>query len=159
LQALEKDPAMRFQTADEFLRAIAPYRQPWSPQRPSPPTDPFAATVLFGTAPAQPATKPGPPTRPPITNPPATCPPLTPAPTNAGSMGGDQFVFDEGTLNALERKLTPYLGPIARHLVKKTSRQAASMAELCQKLAAQIAGNADQAAFLRSVGVGNEPRT
>src|SRR5260370_19567409 len=92
LRALEKDPGRRFQTAEEFLSAIAPYRKPWTVPRTAKPS-------------------------------------VTAAPiTAAGSIAGVPSAFDQEALSGLERKLVPYVGPIARHLVRKASGQAASMA-------------------------------
>jgi class 3 adenylate cyclase len=56
--------------------------------------------------------------------------------------------FDVAVLERLEALLVPVLGPIARHLVKDTSRKHADVAGLCSELATQVTGNKERAKFL-----------
>jgi len=57
-------------------------------------------------------------------------------------------VFDPALLKRLEDRLAPLLGPVAPHLVKKVSRGAAALDELCRLLAAYIPSANDREAFL-----------
>ena len=73
---------------------------------------------------------------------PARLPPATGQPTGTSS-------FDPETLETLERKLTQFVGPIARHLVQNAMRRGGSMDALCSSLAANIAKPSDRDAFER----------
>ncbi|MDB5499855.1 MAG: hypothetical protein JWP28_3886 [Phenylobacterium sp.] len=52
-------------------------------------------------------------------------------------------------IDAITGALTRHLGPIAAQLVARERRAAASRHDLCQRLAARIAGEKDRAAFLK----------
>ena len=67
-------------------------------------------------------------------------PPAMGVPTGTSS-------FDPETLQTLERKLTSFVGPIARHLMQSAIRRGGSMDALCSSLAAKIDRPADRAAF------------
>ncbi len=57
--------------------------------------------------------------------------------------------FDPETLQTLERKLTEFVGPIARHLMQSAIRRGDSMDALCASLAAKIERPSDRDAFER----------
>jgi serine/threonine-protein kinase len=133
MKALAKDPAERFQTAEEFLRAL---------QRASTLTDqdtgvtmplssPLAATTRLATA-AQPS----------------------PGQPSFGSLPQPKQVTASGPLSApLEeviRKLAVYIGPVAKFVVKKLAAQSDDMDFIYREAAKQIGSDADRAAFLRS---------
>jgi len=56
--------------------------------------------------------------------------------------------FDPALLKRIEERIARYLGPVAPHLVGKISRGAATLDDLCHKLAAYIPSREDQKAFL-----------
>ena len=57
-------------------------------------------------------------------------------------------------VDALAGALTPYLGPIARVVAKRESRNCSSLADLRERLATLIPSERDRDAFLRSVSAG-----
>jgi serine/threonine-protein kinase len=70
--------------------------------------------------------------------------------TNVGATKtGRASSFDPALLKKIEARLTPLLGPVAPHLVGKTSRTASSLDDLCHALAAFIPTLQDQKAFLQ----------
>ncbi len=56
--------------------------------------------------------------------------------------------FDAAVLERLETLLVPALGPIARHVIKDSSKKHAELADLCAELATQFADNRERARFL-----------
>jgi serine/threonine-protein kinase len=59
--------------------------------------------------------------------------------------------LDADTLQALEHKLTGYVGPIARILVRTTAGRTRSVGDLCSQLALSITDGAERARFRREV--------
>lgn len=59
--------------------------------------------------------------------------------------------LDGDTLQALEQKLTDYVGPIARILVRTTAGRSRSVGDLCSQLALSIADGAERERFRREV--------
>lgn len=59
--------------------------------------------------------------------------------------------LDADTLQALERKLTDYVGPIARILVRTTAGRSRSVGDLCSQLALSITDAAERERFRREV--------
>ena len=59
---------------------------------------------------------------------------IAPAPPTLGASGS----FDRELIDTLERKLTEFVGPIARHLMRSAVRTSDSMGALCASLAASI---------------------
>ncbi|MGI4881049.1 MAG: toll/interleukin-1 receptor domain-containing protein [Janthinobacterium lividum] len=55
-------------------------------------------------------------------------------------------------LERIVAALTPHLGPIAAHLVKRESRSSTSPADLCRRLALAIPAERDRAVFLSRAG-------
>ncbi|MDH3452238.1 MAG: hypothetical protein OEN20_07430, partial [Gammaproteobacteria bacterium] len=68
------------------------------------------------------------------------------------SGSGPAKFWDDEELAKLEDKLAEHVGPLAKVLVKKAARGAASREELHRTLAAEIDGEKQQRQFLRSVG-------
>jgi serine/threonine protein kinase len=65
----------------------------------------------------------------------------------ADARPGTEPRLDADTLQALEHKLTNYVGPIARILVRTTSGRSRSVADLCSQLALSIADGAEREQF------------
>jgi serine/threonine-protein kinase len=65
----------------------------------------------------------------------------------ADARPGTEPRLDADTLQALEHKLTNYVGPIARILVRTTSGRSRSIADLCSQLALSIADGAEREQF------------
>ena len=69
--------------------------------------------------------------------------------------------FPRALLTQLENNLVIYMGPIAKMLVRKASRESPHLEQLCQRLAESIPVEAQQAAFLREAaslcGISQEP--
>jgi hypothetical protein len=61
--------------------------------------------------------------------------------------------LDADTLQALEHKLTGYVGPIARILVRTTAGRSRSVGDLCSQLALSIADSAERERFRRDVEI------
>ncbi len=59
--------------------------------------------------------------------------------------------LDADTLQALEHKLTGYVGPIARILVRTTAGRSRSVGDLCSQLALSITDSAERQRFRRDV--------
>jgi serine/threonine-protein kinase len=59
--------------------------------------------------------------------------------------------IDPDTLRALEEKLTGYVGPIARVLVRTTAGRSRSVSDLCAQLALTVADPAERERFRRDV--------
>lgn len=102
MKSLEKDPAARYRTANEFRSALEIFR--------------------VGTL---------------------------PSPENAATVPdvSSDPRFPGETLASVERLLAQYAGPIARHMVKKTSREVSTVADLCAALAAQLHSAREREAF------------
>jgi serine/threonine-protein kinase len=75
--------------------------------------------------------------------------PAQQAPANARP--GTEPRLDADTLQALEHKLTSYVGPIARILVRTTAGRNRSIADLCSQLALSIEDGAEREQFRREV--------
>jgi serine/threonine protein kinase len=71
----------------------------------------------------------------------------------ADARPGTEPRLDADTLQALEHKLTDYVGPIARILVRTTSGRSRSVADLCSQLALSIADGAEREQFRREVNL------
>lgn len=69
---------------------------------------------------------------------------------NAGSVAPESLL-DAHALRALEQKLTDYVGPIARILVRTTAGRSRSVGDLCSQLALSIADTGERERFRREV--------
>jgi serine/threonine-protein kinase len=121
MRALEKDPAMRFATAEEFLIAIEQVshvtRQESALTLPLP--SPPAIATRSSTGSAQ---------------------------QKQSSGSGLQSL----PLEEISRKLATYIGPVAKIVVKKLAAQSDDLDFIYREAARQIPSDADRAAFLRS---------
>ena len=115
LRALAKDPKKRFQTADEFRRAVAPFLTGGQERAPSSLSEEITRAVSSEE-------------------------PHTPS---SGSIHA-------AALSVLEKNLTRWMGPIAGAVVRRQSKSAVSLSELCRRLAEQIPAEADRRLFLKA---------
>lgn len=92
----------------------------------------------------------------PVALPAANLPPSKPTPstgpvTDEIPSGTPIGVFDPETLADITAKLAPYVGPLAKVLVKKAAKRAENLDALCERLAGELDADADRQAFLNSV--------
>jgi len=131
MRALEKEPADRFTTAEEFLQAMqmapAVTGQAITGQE--------AATMPLRMPPATPSV--------------IVSRPLTASlqPKQPSGSGQQSLPLEE-----LSRKLAVYIGPVAKFVVKKLAAQYEDLDTIYREAAKQIGSDADRAAFLRSKG-------
>lgn len=121
LKSLAKDPAQRFQTAEEFRQVLHPFLPASNSAWPQLSVAPVETGVQDRIA---------------------TMLPVEKIPSSSR--------FHSAALAVLHRNLAVYVGPIAKHLVLKESREATDLNSLCQALATQIATEPDRAAFLKA---------
>lgn len=125
LKALQKNPDHRFQSAAEFLDALR---------------------ALEETLPAHLTRS----ARPVVSEVP-TRSMITPAVENKQSTAErEREGWDPKTLDAITKALAVYIGPIAKILVQRAAKQTHSMRALYDKLADEIASDADRTKFLAS---------
>jgi eukaryotic-like serine/threonine-protein kinase len=128
LRSLEKDPAQRFGSADEFLRALQ------APALSKEPSQGYAAPR------PEPAIA-------------LTAPYVSASQARPGSF--EQKVSSGSGIQSLpleeiSRKLAVYIGPVAKIVVKKLAAQHSDIDTIFREAAKQIPSNADRAEFLRS---------
>ncbi|MGC4055076.1 MAG: serine/threonine-protein kinase [Paludibaculum sp.] len=121
MKSLAKHPSQRFQTAEEFRQVLNPFMPTTQSAWPQLAATPSETGVHERVATMLPAEK---------------------LPSSSR--------FHSAALAVLHRNLAEYLGPIARHLVMRESRDAHDLESLCQRVAAQIPKEADRAAFLQA---------
>jgi serine/threonine-protein kinase len=133
MRALAKDPAQRFQSADEFSLALTEDQTREVRALNYPPPQPQSAAPAPGT--------------------PAAGTPTSRSPiTGTGALSPTQAaLFDPRTLDRLTQALAPHLGPIAKVLVTRAARKAQSINELQETLAAEIPTLDDRRRFLSRV--------
>jgi serine/threonine-protein kinase len=123
MRALAKDPAQRYQTAEEFLHALqlpaAGAVPAAAPSLPTPQATPPAPTYHHSAGTVQ---------------------------TKATTGSGSQSL----PLEDVTRKLAVYIGPVAKFVIKKLSAQTDDLDAIYREAAKQITSDADRAAFLRS---------
>ncbi len=77
---------------------------------------------------------------------------VTPASGRFATAGSSSTVtataLDRAVLERIERRASPFLGPITHHLLKKLSARSGTPADLCHKLATYIPSGKDRKAFL-----------
>jgi len=143
MKALAKDPAERFQTAEEFLRALqqASTISEYDAGITMPLPGPLAATSRQTPSSQFPL-------RQPSLNQPAVSQP------SLGSLQQPKQTTASGPLSApledVTRKLAVYIGPVAKFVVKKLAAQSDDMDFIYREAAKQIGSDADRASFLRS---------
>jgi serine/threonine protein kinase len=132
-KSLEKNPAARFQSAEEFHAALSRISQP-------------AATSMFQVPPSS-----DPPPLKSLVLPTPTPLPLqsTPPTANPKSETGSKS-WDPGILDNARKSLAVYVGPMAKVLVSRAAKTARTSEELYRALAKEISTSADREKFLRS---------
>ncbi|MBV8807206.1 MAG: serine/threonine protein kinase [Acidobacteriaceae bacterium] len=146
LRVLEKKPADRFQSASEFAGAVRTIHQRYawasneeqfrSPRIEMAPTElahptPIPLSLAKPAAPAAPISPP------------------TPAPSSSPALstgGGAQF--DPEGLERVTRELAPYMGPMAKVMVRRTAKKATSWKQLYDALASEIPDGPERRKFL-----------
>jgi hypothetical protein len=127
----------------------APRSTPPSPApRSTPPSAARRSTTrAFATAP--PATRTGTQARPAgaTRSTPAGTPPRTGTVMRTAA-AGQGAAWDPAVLKRIEERVAPLVGPVALHLVRKTSRGAATLGEVCRQLAQFIRSPEDRQEFL-----------
>jgi serine/threonine-protein kinase len=138
MRALEKDPANRFASAEEFLRALQ------------------QAPEAAGLGEMNRAFSPGTAAATPIAAGPSTAGQRTAVQAPQAITGSARPSASSGlqnlSLEDLSRKLAVYIGPVAKFVVKKLAAQSDDMEFLYREAAKQIPSESDRAAFLRSKG-------
>ncbi len=173
MRALAKDPAGRYQTAQEFLAAVERLGRPGTTALDTPP--PLPATPELAELEARLARSLGPIARrlvadaarrhgsfteiraalaAQIEDPRERAAFLKTGPTPTVTMSTPRVEvapavqFDPQVLDRLAQALAPYLGPIAKVMVTRAARSAASRDDLAGNLAAEIPSAADRQRFL-----------
>jgi serine/threonine-protein kinase len=149
-KALEKDPAARYQTAQEFGAAVYAVQENlgWSVGR-GYRRDAHAskqpASFVSATCATQPVTRPQPPAGAKAAS------DATPAPSldraserSAQSPQG----WSTGDIDEIARRLTPILGPLAKITVKRAAEQTRDRAELYQILTRELRSDDERKRFL-----------
>ncbi len=144
LRSLEKRPTDRFQTASEFANALQTVqeRYAWTHKQEQPrpvkadilPTELAHVTPISLATPTPPAATPSQPTSTP-TGP-------------SGSSDSGSVRFDPEGLERLARELAPYVGPMAKVLVKRAAKKATSWKQLHNTLASEIPDGPERKKFL-----------
>ena len=135
MQALEKDPARRFDSAEAFLHSLqlVPIAQGHG-----------VADGGSMTMPARPVAGPSEATRSGVPAVSAGMRGLSDSKTGSGS-GLQSLPLEE-----VSRKLAVYIGPVAKFVVKKLAAQFDDVDAIYREAAKQISSDTDRAAFLRS---------
>lgn len=134
---LEKQPAARFQSADEFHAALSELQFETASNVPAVPM--LTGQAIFDTPTAttplriQATPKPEP----------------TPTP-GVPRISRDSKSWDPAILESARKNLAVYVGPMAKILVSRAAKNARTVAELYQALATEITTAADREKFLRS---------
>jgi eukaryotic-like serine/threonine-protein kinase len=123
LKSLAKSPDDRFQTAQEFLRAVDLF-----------PSD--ATTLLVPPHPSG------------NLNPQAPAYPEIPRPSGTPKATAPSSVSDANVLSAISRDLASHIGPISKVVVLRAAKQAATLDELYALLATEIDSEEKRKVFL-----------
>lgn len=153
LMALEKDPAARFQTADDFLSALLAVGRGTLPAvglRPVPSHDARTATMAsqqrFPSSPVGVATPPGLPSVPPSGSQGSSA--AAGAASQSKSISAKSWT--PAVIEKLRTELADYIGPLANLIVNRAAKKAQSLDELYDILAAEIPSDDDRKKFRAS---------
>jgi serine/threonine-protein kinase len=135
LKALEKNPADRYNDANDFAEMLRMVRGRYMPASVSP---------VQQTTMQQPAAEPLPTVISPIVERPVEI--ATPTPPSASALAK----FDPDDLDQLRRALAMHVGPMAKILVDRAAKKSASLKELYEKLSAEVPDAKERAKFLAS---------
>lgn len=146
MKSVQKDPAARFQTAEEFRRALealravtAPFEHlrhpasftgPHSHPVPAPPASPYTPQSEIPTS-YRPA--------------PSSFQPSPPSPSS-GSISLREW--DPALIDRLRKELATYIGPLAKIIVSRAAKKAKSVDELYDLVAAEITTEGDRRKFM-----------
>ncbi len=156
LKALSKDPHDRFQSADEFQEALAPFHQRDYVVAPRPHRSRLSSDIPAPTPP-DPGSKgrtrhPSTQTR--LRNEARLSESARKTPDPGRDRKPDPAArtdWDAVFLKTVKQSLSRYLGPIANVVVEKTAKRMHTRKELYAALAAEIPSERDRAAFLQSL--------
>jgi hypothetical protein len=85
---------------------------------------------------------------------PATAAPaIAPSPSlgqNSAAVMTHRFTLDAAELMQIDQRLAHYIGPVAKHLVRRAVSSAADIEDLTRKLASEIESESDRREFVRS---------
>lgn len=138
-KSLEKLPAERFQTAEEFHAALSGLALESSPSA--------AATFILGGRAASDTP------RIPVPIPETLKAEVTPAPSVPQTSTAAKS-WDPAVLETARKNLAVYVGPMAKVLVNRAAKNARNIPELYQALASEIATPSEREKFLRSRPLG-----
>jgi serine/threonine-protein kinase len=176
MRALQKEPAQRFQSAEEFQSALRGQVEAPPPRTPSGPIPAFFDAALLARLESDLAPEVGPIARQLVlrtaqkaANVADLCRALAgqiPDPARRAAflrahelkegtgsftpVPGAPSVLDPALIQLAKEKLGVYIGPIANVVVERKARRAASREEFFEALAAEIASEADRKKFLAS---------
>jgi serine/threonine-protein kinase len=145
LKALAKRPEDRFATAAQFLAALRQAQEHVG--------GPGSDETIIQPRPSIPgaASMPGAPSMPGASREPSSQPPST------NTLVGAGWNMDE--LAQIEKKLTRFVGPIAKVMVRRAAKKTRDVASLAQWLAERISSPADRMQFLKEAGITPAPAT
>jgi len=124
-RSLEKDPKVRFQTADEFRNALLSLGSSTRPPLENAPTAAFITPA-------------------------ATPPPALAAPMTDGhaSASRSRAAWTPGVLEKVSKELAVYIGPLAKVIVGRAAKKAQNINELYQMIAPEIPSDTDRRKFM-----------
>ncbi|MBS0525645.1 MAG: serine/threonine protein kinase [Proteobacteria bacterium] len=134
-RAMGKQPEDRFHSGQEMAEALRQILGTLAAEAPDKMPHPSAGMTATFVMPPAVATG-------------QSAPPVS-SPTAARAQGPSPI--DSGTLQMLEQKLVPYLGPIARVMVRSAAGRAAGVEALCAELAAAVPEGSERESFRREV--------
>jgi eukaryotic-like serine/threonine-protein kinase len=139
LKSLEKDPAARFQTAEEFRQAIvllasgtAPFERLRHPSSLLPQPTRQAMVPPGSRVTSQTAVE-------------------TVAQTTAPSATSLARDWDPELIDKIRRELAIYIGPMAKIIVNRAAKKARTVDELCNLAAAEISAESDRRQFMAAL--------
>jgi hypothetical protein len=146
-RAMGKQPEDRFSSGHEMAEALRQILGTVAADGQDKMRRPSAGmTATFVMPPAVPAERSGPP---PLGASPSVAPSAAP-PATSGRVQG-RSPIDASTRQMLEQKLIPYLGPIARVMVRSAADRAPGLEALCAELAAAVPEGPERESFHREV--------
>jgi len=150
-KALEKAPGNRFQTAEEFRKALLEVQS--AVAQPAPGyrlVTPAPVPVYVAPSPAPVHSSQGLPARSAAES--MQTAPAAEAPASAESRGASRPIksLDAPELEKLKKELAVYIGPMARIIVARAAKNSGSLRQLYETVAAEIPSLADREKFLSS---------
>jgi hypothetical protein len=71
------------------------------------------------------------------------------SPPTVQALAGDSVDFEPAALRGIEALLADYIGPLAKHLVKRAARRAKDLEDLIERLAPELEAPSDRRAFVQ----------